>query len=167
MNLSILLVTPLVGPFEICVRAGDLLLFAGDSELTSAPIDLSKATRLRDIAFLCGRLGAEWAAMVLRAVTSNHQNLRQITLSLPDLARSPFLHRIDPANVRDALGEAVYSHWLDLDHVLAQLWESHSTRPRILHYTPSGEDWRGPNSCVDGVFPEITRRGIADLVVRA
>ena len=153
--------TPLVCPSESCVRASNLLLLVGES--TSAVVDLSKATRLRDMVFLCGRGGASCVAMTLRAVTSNHTNLRQITLYVPHTAYGPTLNLAD---LMDELGETEYGHWLELDRVLAQLWESHSIRPRVLHFAPSGEKERESNSCVHALLPEITRRGIADLVIR-
>ena len=163
MNLSRLLVTPVVCPFEICIRADNLLLFAGKP--SSAVIDLSKATGLRGVTFLCGREGAEWVATMLRSVTSNHSDLRQITLFLPDMYFGPTL----PRGVLDGLGEALLSPWLELDRVLAQLWESHSIRPTVFHYEPrqpSGGFGGTSGSCVHEVLPEITRRGTADLVTQ-
>ena len=130
----------------------------------SALIDLSKAARLRDVVFLCGRRAAGWATIALRTITSDHRNLRQITISVPEMTYGLALTCVDLATVRNALGEVGYRHWLELDHVLAQLWESHSIRPKVLHFVPP-KDEIGPKSCVDMVLPEVTRRGIADLVV--
>jgi hypothetical protein len=119
------------------------------------------------VEFLCGGLGAEWISMTLRTITPNHRNLLQISLSVPDVSYGPTLNRIDPPNVRDAIGEVAHRQWLELDHRLVQLWESHSIRPKVMHYAPLGKDRKGPNSCVESFLPELTRRGIADLVKQA
>ena len=47
------------------------------------------------------------------------------------------------------------------DRLLAQLWESHSVRPKVTYYdNPNGT---GPGR-VGGFLPEVTGRQIADLV---
>ena len=162
MNLSRLLVTPLVSPFKICTRADNSLLFAGGS--TPGVVDISKATKLKKIVIMCKRVGAKWVAAMLRSVTSNNRNLRQIILCVPDMCYCPILRPGDPSNVLDVLGETDLSHWLELDRALAQLWESHSIRPKVYYYASSGKDEREWDSCIHEVLPEITRRGIADLV---
>lgn len=114
--------------------------------------------------FLCGRLGAEWISTTLQTVTPNHLTLQQISLRVPQLPYGPALDRVDRANVRRVIGEGTHEQWLDLDRRFVQLWESHSIRPKLLYHAPPGKDIEGPTSCVEGLLPEITRRGIADLV---
>ena len=67
----------------------------------------------------------------------------------------------NPADITRAIGEAAYMQWLEFDRFLARLWESHSIHLKILCYKrQDGTDCR----CVNGLLPEVTRRGVADLV---
>ena len=62
------------------------------------------------------------------------------------------------ANVRQAIGEANFEQWLNLDRLLVQFWESRSIRPKVVcAKLREGRDWAG---CL---LPEITGRGIIDL----
>ena len=79
------------------------------------PIDLSKATNLKDIA-LISRFNPKWAAMALRTITSDHRNLQEISYNTSTLLTYK----------RD------YPEWLELDRVFIKLWESHSIRTRVL-----------------------------------
>ena len=160
MNLSILPLTPSVRSFDNPTRADGLLwLLVGPG---SASVDFSRATRLRDVSFLCGRLGAEWVSMALRTVTPSHRNLQQISLSVPHVPYDTTLDLANPADVRRAIGEVIYEQWLELDRVLVQLSESHSIRPKVLYYASAGKD-EGLRSWVGSLLPETTR-GSADLV---
>jgi hypothetical protein len=147
-----------VRPFGIRIRTGNLLLFLVKSG--SASIDLSKARKLNDVAFLRGRSSAQWVVTALQTITPKHRNLQQITLYAPYAPYNPTLNRADPTNVRYAFGETIYRQWLELDHLLAQLWESHSIRLKVLYH----ECPEVTSSCVDTLLPEVTRRGIVDLV---
>lgn len=139
----------------------NLLPFPVEQESASA--DLSKATKLRGVFFLCGRLGTEWISMTLRTITPDHRDLQRISISLPSDLTS---NHANPAELRHAIGEVIYKRWLELDRLLIQLWESHSIRPKLLYYAPSGKDEEGPRSCVESLLPEIMGRGLADLVNR-
>jgi hypothetical protein len=72
----------------------------------------------------------------------------------------------DPAHGKDAVGESNYRQWLELDHLLVQLWESHSICLKVLYYAPSGKEGEMASSCVNSLLPEVTSRGIADFVER-
>lgn len=157
-----LLLTPSVRPFDTCFHTDSLPLFLAEPGTVS--VNLSKATRLKDVAFLCGRLGAERVSLTLRAMISNQRNLQQISLQVPDVPYDPTLNRADPANARRPIGEVIHEQWLELDHRFVQLWELYSIRPKLLYYTPQGKDREGAISSVQCLLPEITRRGIADLV---
>ena len=162
MNLSLLFVIPLVCPFDTCSDADSLPMSPAKPESASA--DLSRATRLKDVVFMCGRQGAEWVSTTLRTITPNHRNLQQISLYVPEVLYNTTLNRANPANVRGVIGEVTHEQWLGLDRRFVQLWESHSIRPKLLYYLPPGEDLDGPTSRVESLLPEIMRRGIADLV---
>lgn len=149
--------------FGICVCIGSLLVFLALAESGSASIDLSKAMKLKDLGFQSEKPSAQWITTVLKTITPDHQNLQQISFRVPPLFYSPdpTIHRADPVNVKHAYGETSYNQWLDLDHLLAQLWESHSIRPKVTYFRHRGGTGR---CCVGGFLPEVTRRDIADLV---
>jgi hypothetical protein len=124
-------------------------LFPFPGEPGSASIDLSKATKLKDVVFRLVSWSVEWITIPLQTITPEHQDLRQITIHV--------LYRLTTdANAVRTIGE-----WTDLDLLLVKLWESRSIRPRV-----EGVAEQDMRSCVERLLPEITRRGIVDLVER-
>ena len=79
-----------------------LFLFTGDPG--PAPVDLSKATRLKDAEFWSVGLSARWITVALRTVTISHRDLQQISMYIP--SHTP----LDGtgANIRQAIGETAY-----------------------------------------------------------
>ena len=123
------------------------------------PIDLSKASKLKDIALRCGHLNREWVAKTLETITSQHQDLQQITVYPIGLHRDVREHW-------NAVERFIVVNdgtpWLDVDHLLVQLWDSRSIRPRVAYSTGSEkEEVMGP---IWNLFPELAKRGLIDLV---
>ena len=80
----------------------DLPSFTGD--LSHASIDLSKATKLKDVIFRPGSPTISWIIMTLQPIPSKHRDLRQISIHVPhDFA----LINVG-ANIGQIIGEAVY-----------------------------------------------------------
>jgi len=98
--------------------------------------------------------------MELRTITPKHQDLQQISIYLPYYA---ILTEAKP-NARQIVGEVIYRQWLDLDHLLVQFWESRSIRPRVVCWISTREELALRNF-IECLLPEITRRGIVDLLV--
>jgi len=98
--------------------------------------------------------------MELRSITPKHHDLQQISIYLPHYV---LLAGAD-TDTRQFVGEVIYGQWVDLDRVLVQFWESHSIRPRVVCTEPTREE-RAVRSFVGCLFPEITRRGIIDLLI--
>jgi len=73
-----------------------------------------------------------------------------------------FPARVD-GNIGHAIGEGNYGQWLELDRLLVQLWESHSIRTRLI-CTILTEQEQELGDYFGCLFPEITKRGIVDLV---
>ena len=73
---------------------------------------------------------------------------------------------VDPANFGRAIGDPIYREWLELDHLLVQLWESHSIRPKVTYIALSYMHEGRARSCMESLLPEVTTRGIVDLVER-
>ena len=111
------------------------------------PLDLSKATKLKYLSFLCGGSNAQRFATMLQTVKS--ENLRQIT--------------INPYCIHGELAkEMAQQGWQDLDRLLVQFWISHSIHPRIKCETgEQGDDLR---ALVPRLLPELTRAGLVDFV---
>jgi hypothetical protein len=139
-------------PIRPCTRIHSLSSFIVGSGLAS--IDLSKATKLKDMTFRCRRLNVGWVVMALRTFTPNHRNLQQISLYPPHT----------PPGF--AIGETTYMQWMELDHRFTQLWESHSIRPKVLYQAPPGKEGEATRDRMFSLLPEVTSRGIVDLVRR-
>lgn len=118
-------------------------------ESTTTGLDLSKLTRLQDVALLCRGPYVEWVTNTLHTIRSNC--LQRMSLELPR-----------HLNIRDEAWEEVHQEWLDLDCSLAQFLASRSLRFRVIH-----KRGMGGNGMIDRVarlLPELTRRGIVDIV---
>jgi len=142
---------------DIHAHTDTLLLFPARSEAT--PIDLSKATRLKGVTFGIGSWSVEWVTVALRTITPEHQDLRQISIHETHCSR--FVER--GAEVRRLIGVRTARLWSELDHFLVQLWESRSIRPKMLYGAFPGKE-RAVRDLTGYFLPEITRRGIVDLV---
>jgi hypothetical protein len=111
------------------------------------PLDLSKAIKLKELSFRCGDPNIQRITMVLRTVRS--RDLQQITIHLYTTS----------ANL---ITEAVRQEWQDLDRLLLQFWISHSIRPKITY--EADKRWDDLRTSGPGLLPELTKRGLVDLV---
>jgi len=138
------------------LRPGDLFLILAGCGPGS--IDLSKAIKLKHSAFRVESRQVDWVTSALRTITPKHRDFRQITIYL---AHDPTLWNVG-TNVRQIVGELVFGQWLELDRLLAKLWESRSIRPQILYFAPLGNGKR-ITTRMGCLLPEITKRRIIDL----
>jgi len=111
-------------------------------------IDLSKAVKLRDVVFRCTGLHAEWITKTLNTVKS--ENLHSLSLKFPR------------SGIEDPVWEVAHREWLDLDRLLVQFWDSHKLRSKVIYATEKGE--KDAKDEVAKFFPELTRRGIVDVL---
>ena len=125
----------------------------------SAQINLVKATKLKDAAFMC-RTDPRWILMTLQTITPNHK-LQQVSLGMTS---GVSLGRTDPAGIRHAIGEAAYLEWLELDRLLVQLSESHSIHVKVFYFGYPGAAGRGERGRMNILLPEVMARGIAGFV---
>ena len=149
---------------HICVHINNSLLLL--VKPGSAPVNLSKATKLRDATFRPGSWNAKWITMALQTITPKHRDLRQISVHLPTCW--PPSH-VD-AGTSETSEEAALVQWPDLDRLLVKFWESRLIRPRVIYplvfrttkggmpYSGSMKDW------IRRLLPETMGRGIIDLV---
>ncbi|KAF9789283.1 hypothetical protein BJ322DRAFT_1041738, partial [Thelephora terrestris] len=122
-------------------------------------IDFSEVINLKDVAFSLAGPEEVWIAMALETITSKHTDFRKVSITI----------QIDPPGVdypdyvRKAVGERVYRQWMDLDHVLFQLWESKKIHAKVI-YSAMEEAGDGLEYVV-ALLPEMTKRGLVKLVV--
>jgi hypothetical protein len=115
------------------------------------PLDLSRATKLKDVGFRCGRSTIRWITTALESIQS--KNLQQITATIHPLA-----------TFGNPIEDTVRQEWQDLDRLLVQFWTSRSIRPKFTHETERGEN--GFRGLAPSLLPELMRRGLVDLVER-
>jgi len=99
----------------------------------------------------------DWITMALRTITHEQRDLQQVSIHVASVSASA------DANIRQVIGEAARQQWLDLDQFLVQFSESRSIRPVVKYQALIGEG-RGVRDCIGWLMPEVTRRGIIDLV---
>ena len=129
----------------------------------TGPIDLSKATKLKDVKFETEQ-NPQTAVAALRTITSNHRDLQQISISTKYIIPNLELRDIvTPSDWRLSLQHANMM-WLELDRLLTQLWESHSIRLKVAYYSPTWLDGERARSCMGNLVPELMMRGAVDLV---
>jgi hypothetical protein len=155
-------VISLVHSFIIRVRTDCLSLFVDG--LPSGLIDLSKATKLKDVAFIC-EFNPQWIAASLQTITRNHTNLQRVSTAAHDLLYHTYFIGSTPANIIPA-AEAIYRGWSELDHILARLWESHSTHLEIRYGIPVLMGAERARRFMESFLPELTKRGLPELIGR-
>ena len=126
----------------------------------NSSVDLSTATKLRDLVLRPGSLSVAWVIMALQTITSEHRELRHISIQVP----YDFTFINADADVLQTVGEAISRQWFGLDRLLVQLWESRSIRPRVILAMKLWEGKIDTKYCVGCLLPEVTKEGIVDLV---
>ena len=113
---------------------------------------------------LACRQRPQWVTDTLRTITPNNVgNMHQISFWASLVLHALEPNRITPTHLRHAIGETVYQEWLELDHLLVRLRESHPFRLRVLYGVPSHVDGQSARRCMDSLLPEVATRGVADF----
>ena len=110
-------------------------------------LDLSKLTKLKDVVFGC--TGPEIQRITMTLQTAESINLEQITIH-------------SPTSFKELVVESDCPGWQDLDRLLLRFWTSHSIRPKIWY--KDGEEEYDLRYLVPRIFPELTSRGLVDLI---
>ena len=136
------------------------ILSPAEENPSPLPVDLSAATSLEDVGLWSGSLNIQWNTATLRTITSNRRDLQGVSIRVA--------YEYDGfgagAIIRQTIGEIVYGHWLDPDRPLIQFWESRSIRPKITYSHTSQGEMEEVIDCVSSLLPEVTKRGVVDLV---
>ena len=137
--------------FDICICTASLLL----PPVMPSAIDLSKATKLRDVVFRPTLLSVGWITTAFQTNILKHRELRKISIYVPR-----FLNFFAVDTIKKS---EEYEEWLDLDRLLVQFLESRSTLPNAICMR-----WEGANldmrDFAECFLPELSRRGMIDLV---
>ena len=123
-----------------------------------ASVDLSKVAKLREVVFLPQSPAVAWITAALQTITE-HQDLQHISIHAP--FRFTFIK--SSTDVRQDIGGGISEQWSDLDRLLVRLWESRSIRPKVV-CKPLERENRNTRRCIGCLLPEMTERGIIDLV---
>jgi hypothetical protein len=121
------------------------------------PIDLSLATKLRELKFWCRYPTVRWIVDELETITPDHGN---VDISIEIDHRN--VARVDRRLFADIVGEAVYTGWSDLDGLLVRLSESRLIRLKIIYYESSPMETMQGGTWVERLLPEAMKREIVD-----
>jgi len=143
-------------PIRLSYPHRSLFLFPVEPESTS--IDLSKATRLGAVAFRVNSCSVEWVTTALQTIPPENQDLRQISI------HPPFHLTSAGADVEETVVDRIFWQWLDLDRLFVRFWEERSISPKVVCTTLNMGNQGTARDCIGRLLPEITMRGIIDLV---
>ena len=131
------------------------------SLLESTLVDLSRATRLKDVVFRVDLYDVEWITATLQTIPREHHDLQRISIHVPY-----YLALFDVgADIGRMIEGEIRGHWLGLDRLLVQLWESRSIRTKFLYVTlrETEQDIQDIRECIEGLLPEMMKRGVIDV----
>lgn len=102
--------------------------------------------------------------MTLDTITSEHQDLHQISIRIPHILG--YATAQECTTIERRIGKMnPGTRWSDLDRLLVGFWESRSIRAAVVyHRTPRRNGARGIRDWATYLFPELTKRGVIDLV---
>ena len=126
-------------------------------------INLSQATKLKEIVFRCEALGSGWVIRTLETITPKHRDFQRVSVCIA--SGFGYVTAEDCRAVELDIDDADPGmHWRDLNSLLVCLWESRSVRTTVVcpqHHTMNGgremKDW------TRYLLPEVMRRGNADI----
>ena len=145
------------------LRRSTAVTYPVSRRTAARPINLSKATKLQDVVFVCA-LDPEWIATSLGTIPRDHQGLQQITINPSDVFYYSSPGPAGFTDIRNVIGETLRRGWLELDRVLSLLRESHRIQIRVLYNIPSMVDQARARGYMEDLLPEVTTGGTVELV---
>ena len=127
------------------------------------PINLSKATKLKDITLMSCGLNPQWVVTTLQTITPSHKDLHQISLDPESILLHLYPDFPNSINLKQRIGDATFQGWSELDRTIVQLSESHSIRLKFqINYRilKSDDEAKG---MMEKLLPEVTARGVANM----
>lgn len=121
-------------------------------------VDLSKAKNLKGVAFWLHSSYLLLPVGALKTITSEHTDFRMVSIYI---LFDFYLYSDSsaPTDIRPTIGEKKYRQWVDLDHLLAQLHESHGVHATVVA--------RGKRTCMyaEMMLPEAMKGGGCTVLV--
>ena len=115
-------------------------------------------SKLKSIVFRCGYSSSEWVATTLETITPQHRDLQQIAIH-PDIWDD------DGDDIFESIVDTdPGAQWLDVDRLLVQFWDSRSIRSKFMYLPMAGNEKVEIRDRAGRLLPELTKRGIIDLV---
>jgi len=144
-NISPSCIVPQVRLFQFAWPPSTSLPFADLGIPRIALFDLSDATKLQHLTFSGTRTGStvRWITTTLKTIKS--KNIQSIVIKPTD-------------DLLESVSEGIRQEWHDLDRLLVQLCITHSIRPRVIC------EVRNEGKVGPGLLPELTKRGMVDLI---
>jgi hypothetical protein len=118
-------------------------------------VELSKATKLKEVAFWFNELDIPWIANTLHTITPGHRDLQKILIYAP-------YHTDKRVQL---ISSEIHRQWKDLDCLLLQLWESHAVRTKVVYV--GRKEGEVQQRLVTILLPGVTRKKVIELVVEA
>lgn len=143
---------------SICRASQHELNVFVDAPPVVSSIDLSNATKLKEVVVVA-HLFPEWITASLQTITRNHRDLQKITI---DISFPLFI--LDPEHNLDEMvwpinKEIVCQGWLEFDHVLSELQESHTIQLKVRYDRPDRMDTTRARNFARELLPEVTTIG--------
>ena len=123
-----------------------------------ASVDLSGATKLKEVAFRFNEYYLAWVTSALETITPEHRDLQQVLIYIPSCS---LCDDYKPVKIGGTVPEETYLQWVNLDRVLIQLWESHGVRTKAVY---AGMRKAEVRESLRVLLPEITKREVIELV---
>lgn len=130
-------------------------------EPETPPLDLSRATKLKEITFSADiNYHASWVTATLDTITSQHTDLQQVSLRVSLPLHSPS----SPVDISQAVGEDARRDLINLDTNLIRLSGLHPIHVKAKHCHRGREEGDMIRKFVENFLPETTSRGLVDIL---
>ena len=142
---------------SVCGRTSSWLGFV-PGHSPEALIDLSKATKLREVAFWFGH-DATRITNTLRSISPERRGFQKISIFVSQCYGTSL---DDPLGPKGIVRKRIYQ-WMNFDGLLVQLWELHAVRTKLVVGEKAGKGYK----LVTGLLPRSMERGIIEPVTYA
>jgi hypothetical protein len=136
-------------PLLKCISANP---WTPSNPIISNPIDFCDARRLKEVTFRLSDLDSSWCRLALQTLTSEHRDLRQISIHVP----------AHPPGHQPELPERIYEEWIGIDLTLVRLWELHAVHIRLICVMKGGKQEECDS--LEKLLPEVMKKEIYELV---
>ena len=123
-------------------------LLVSTGKFRNTPLDLSMATKLKDLTFQCSGSDVRWVTITLQ--TAKSKDLQRITL------------RPDAITSMNMIYGRAYEKWQDLNRLLVQFWTLYLICLQVMYGSGTGE--KDTRDRTLHLLLKLTRGRLVDLV---